>query len=127
MDLNSKFSSLKDIKFSLSNQVATVTLNRPTKGNALSNQMGHELQQVMSAIDNEYPRVRAVVITGEGKFFCTGMDLTAFNASGQAPISPMQIFACLRNSKVPIIAKVNGPVMAGGTGLIPSLCTLSVL
>lgn len=53
---------------------ATITLNRPTKGNSLTPQLQADLVAALAALalDDE---VHSVILTGAGKFFCTGMDL----------------------------------------------------
>lgn len=72
---------VKDIKLSHypegapeATQVILVTLNRPKQGNAFTNQMMTDFELVYPMFDLD-KRVKAVVITGAGKFFCAGADL----------------------------------------------------
>ena len=55
----------------LNSGVATITLNRPRAGNALTMQMGRELMDASICCDDD-PEVRAVVLTGAGRMFCVG-------------------------------------------------------
>jgi len=62
------------------NCVATITLNRPQRGNSLTPNMVQQLIDAFEKIkDNK--DIRVVVLTGSGKYFCTGMDLTPTNQS----------------------------------------------
>ena len=64
------------IKYTIANGVATITLNRPEVYNALNNEITFELQDALkSAKKND--EVRVLVLTGEGKAFCSGQDLKA--------------------------------------------------
>ena len=61
------------LKLEQQNQIATITLTRPEKRNAISSQM---IQELMAAFDEaENGSARVVIITGSGKSFCAGMDL----------------------------------------------------
>ena len=105
----------------------TIVLNRPDKRNALSRQMLTDLAQAFDDLHQER-RVRAVILTGAGSAFCAGMDLTEMQETSQQPDAFVQwhhdavqyrelIDQMLRFPK-PIIAAVNGPVVAGGVGLM---------
>jgi methylglutaconyl-CoA hydratase len=104
-------------------EVATITLNRPEKRNAISTQM---IEDMLAALqDAESGLARVVIITGSGKAFCAGMDLEALRAlAGQSleqNIADSRLFANLlyRIYKFPkpIIAAVNGAAIAGGCGI----------
>ena len=62
--------------------LAILTLNRPEKRNAISQEMVEELLAALGALETGPARV--VIITGEGKAFCSGMDLDALQGSGGA-------------------------------------------
>lgn len=70
--------------------------------------------------------MRVVVLTGAGKYFCTGMDLGSANQEslqqqidqGTAGHAFLRILSQIRDFKKPIIARVNGPVMGGGCGVL---------
>src|SRR5438067_8349432 len=105
----------------------TIVLNRPDKRNALSRQLLTDLAQAFDDLHQER-KVRAVSLTGAGTAFCAGMDLAEMQQTSKQPDSFAQwhqdavqyrelIDKMLRFPK-PIIAAVNGPVVAGGMGLM---------
>lgn len=68
--------SFKEIKYDVANKVATITLNRPDKLNAFTGVMMAELIEAFNKADND-DSVRVVIVTGEGRGFCAGADLSA--------------------------------------------------
>ncbi|MEX0818939.1 MAG: enoyl-CoA hydratase/isomerase family protein [Pirellulaceae bacterium] len=105
----------------------TIILNRRDKRNALSREMMAELRQAFEDFRQER-KVRAVILTGAGQAFCSGMDLDQMLATSKQPDALTQWYddavqykelleAMLRFPK-PIIAAVNGPAVAGGAGLV---------
>jgi enoyl-CoA hydratase/carnithine racemase len=90
-------------------QVATITLNRPQAANSLSSEMAKLLIESLEKFAKN-DDVRCVVITGAGKYFCSGMDLSGKGGS----LDPDLFFKTLLNFPKPLIAKVNGPAFAGG-------------
>lgn len=113
--------------------VATVTLNRPERLNALTFEVYRELREVFLALDSE-PGVRAVVLTGAGRAFCSGGDvediigelftkdyrgLLEFTRSTGDLI--LSILRCRR----PVIAALNGTV-AGAGAVIAAACDLRI-
>jgi methylglutaconyl-CoA hydratase len=111
--------------------VATITLNRPDKRNAISTQMIEELLAALSEI--EHTSTRVVILTGSGSAFCSGMDLEELR--GLAQQSPTQnlddshrmakMFRRLWSYPKPLIAAVNGAAIAGGCG-IATLCDFTL-
>lgn len=106
------------ILFEVKNGVAWVTLNRPDKLNSFTEQMNQEMSQAMKQIAKD-DAIRAVVITGEGRAFCSGEDLGSLGEeTNHADIlrnryNPMvQALAAIEK---PIIAAVNG--VAAGAGM----------
>jgi methylglutaconyl-CoA hydratase len=103
---------------------ALITLNRPEKRNALDNVMIRELTDAFNSA-NRNPRIRAVVLTGEGAAFCAGMDLEylrKISGAGQEENledarSLMRLLELVHDLKKPVIAMVNGPALGGGCGL----------
>jgi enoyl-CoA hydratase/carnithine racemase len=77
-------SSYEHILFSIDDGVATITLNRPEVLNAFSSQMGNEVQDAFRACDGS-DDVRAVVVTGAGRAFCSGADFSGGSAVFGAP------------------------------------------
>lgn len=113
--------SFEAITHSLENQVAWITLNRPDARNAVNDAMREELLQVLTDARTNLD-VRAVVITGAGKGFCTGADLSR---RGSGPAGPGAAREMLRTRsqrliravwelEKPVIAAVNG--VAAGLG-----------
>jgi len=103
--------------------VATVTLNRPDKRNAISSQVIAELVQALEEVKQSAARV--LILTGAGKAFCSGMDLENLKSMiGRSPEQSLEdtrtmanLFRTLYEFPKPTIAAVNGPAIAGGTGL----------
>ena len=99
----------------VSNQIATITLNRPERRNAINQQLLVDLYgmlETVSASDD----IRVVIITGNGPSFSAGLDLEAlgrenlFDPRGDGSDLPDLMRAC----KKPIIAAVNGHAITGG-------------
>lgn len=108
----------------LTDNILTITLNRPEAGNALNGELG---QAILDALKNasEDEEIRAVILTGTGeKIFCAGMDLKAF-AAGENIAAVGQAFVALREFPKPLIAAVNGQALAGGFEVMMS-CDLVV-
>lgn len=109
----------KFLKYSVKEGVATLSLNRPEVYNALNDEITYELQDAWKQIAKD-DLVRVVVLTGEGKAFCSGQDLKA--GAGQEKRSFMDslhkrynpIIKAMRNLPKPIICRLNG--VAAGAG-----------
>jgi enoyl-CoA hydratase/carnithine racemase len=100
--------------------VATVTLNRPEKRNALSAALRAEVADLFTELDAD-DSVRAVVLTGSGSAFCAGFDLTEFDQSGDVvaqfaadPENPFHFHEVLGIFSKPLVGAINGPAFAGG-------------
>ncbi|MGI9317324.1 MAG: crotonase/enoyl-CoA hydratase family protein [bacterium] len=112
--------------------IATITLNRPEKHNAMSSLMMQEIAEAASAL-NQDDQVRGVILTGAGKSFCAGADLgwmrENFERNREQRITESEILAdmlhALNRLDKPLIAKVNGQAYAGGVGLI-SVCDIAI-
>jgi methylglutaconyl-CoA hydratase len=112
-------------------ELATLTLNRPDKRNAISSKMISELQSTLDAIENSHARV--AIITGAGKTFCAGMDLEKLAAIAQQTAAEnmedsrrmAKMFRRIWSFSKPLIAAVNGPALAGGCG-IATLCDFTL-
>jgi enoyl-CoA hydratase len=70
--------SYETLELSVTDHVASVNLNRPDKANSMNATMWTDLQSCFEWLDRE-PSVRAVVLSGNGKHFCAGLDLAMFN------------------------------------------------
>src|SRR6266850_582876 len=105
----------------------TIILNRPDKRNALSRQMLTDIAQALDDLHQER-KVRAVILTGAGSAFCAGMDLNEMQETSQQPdalrqwhndaVQYRELIDKMLQFPKPIIAAVNGPVVAGGVGLM---------
>jgi methylglutaconyl-CoA hydratase len=114
-----------------SGEIATITLNRPEKRNAISSEMMAELVSAFGEV--EASPVRVLILTGAGKAFCSGMDLDALKAlATQSPAEQLEdarrlAHMCRRiwSFPKPTIAAVNGHAIAGGCG-IATLCDFTI-
>jgi enoyl-CoA hydratase len=101
-------------------EVAIVTLQRPEKRNALSIDLRVELSDSFGAL-GEDGDIGAVVLTGAGPAFCSGMDVTQFGGDREHKERLVETsVACFRavgNCRKPVVAAVNGPALAGGFAL----------
>jgi len=99
--------------------IATITLNRPDKRNAVTTAMIADLQTALDAIEKNHT-TRVVILTGAGKAFCAGMDLKEFVADKSttgAGRPTLDIFTRQFYPK-PVIAAINGTAVAGGFELM---------
>lgn len=111
--------------------VATITLNRPDKRNAINTQMIADLQSALDAVEKTHARV--VILTGAGSSFCAGMDLSLLQAiATQSPSENQEdsrrmakMFRRVWSYSKPLIAAVNGHALAGGCGLA-TLCDFTL-
>lgn len=108
------------LTFTLHDGVATITLNRPEKMNALSTQMRAEIAYAVSEAGKT---ARVVVITGAGKAFCSGQDLgdrvSAANLDLERTLRDeyQPMLHAIVECPVPTIAAVNGPAAGAGANL----------
>ena len=110
------------IQFTMKEQVACITFNRPDAANALNSVMGKELMDVAIRCDED-PGIRTVLLTGRGKMFCAGGDLREFDRLGERlPIAFKELttychaaISRLMRMKAPLITAVNG--VAAGMGM----------
>jgi len=121
--------SYEHIKYELDGPVATITLNRPDKLNAYTAIMGQELEDAFLRADED-DAVRAIVVTGAGRGFCAGADISggasAFDTrSGDAAMfagaKPRRtgtgFIGAIFNCRKPSIAAFNGPAVGVGITL----------
>jgi methylglutaconyl-CoA hydratase len=115
--------SYSTLRFERQAEIATITMNRPEKRNAISTQM---VEDLMAALDKaERAPVRVVILTGSGKAFCSGMDLEGLRAIAQQSHEENlgdsrrmgKMFYRLYTFPKPIITAVNGAAIAGGCGI----------
>ena len=109
------------VLFSIENHVALITVNDPDRRNALTDEMSALLRAAVERAEAD-PEVHAVVITGAGKAFCAGADLSALGSagSGEAESGLRRIydgFMAVGNCRLPTIAAVNGAAVGAGLNL----------
>ena len=111
------------ILFEIEEGVATITLNRPEKYNALNVQMYGEIQDALKQCTRNQ-EIRAVIITGAGKAFSSGADLVELQSQlGTFDISDVlrqglnRIVISIRELEKPVVAVINGVVAGAGGGL----------
>jgi methylglutaconyl-CoA hydratase len=113
----------KTIQLAHDSGVATITLNRPDKRNAISFELIDDLLGALKEVESSDAIV--LIMTGAGKAFCSGMDLENLKALlGRTPEQNVEdsqkmvrLFRSLYEFPKVTIAAVNGPAIAGGTGL----------
>jgi enoyl-CoA hydratase/carnithine racemase len=119
---------MNDILFVKDGHVATITLNRPTKRNAYSEAMVHEILEVLAEARDD-DEIRAVIITGAGKGFCAGGDISRdFQYPARYRGHRLESMLEMRENMhalvrfldrfdKPVIAAINGAAVAGGLTL----------
>ncbi|MFZ0823992.1 MAG: enoyl-CoA hydratase-related protein [Terriglobales bacterium] len=113
----------KTLTLTLDSALATITLNRPDKRNAVSYELIDDLIRALDEVSKSSARI--LILTGAGKAFCSGLDLDDLKALiGRTPEQNLKdsrtmvsLFRSLYEFPKPTIAAVNGAAIAGGTGL----------
>jgi enoyl-CoA hydratase len=125
----SEIPSFEQVLLTIDGQVATVTLNRPEQRNPLSATMLGDLAGAFRWCKDE-PDVRVVVLTGAGRVFCAGADLSSFDGerSGLEKFRSrdlfVDLFLLMADLGKPIVGRINGHALAGGLGLA---CSCDIL
>ena len=123
--------NFKTLQLTYDGRVATITLNRPDKRNAISYEL---IEDMLSALEEvAQSSALVLILTGAGKAFCSGMDLENLKALiGRSPEQSLKdsqitarLFRTLYDFSKPTIAAVNGAAIAGGTGLA-TLCDFTL-
>jgi enoyl-CoA hydratase/carnithine racemase len=122
--------SYQEIRYEVGEHIATVTLHRPEKMNAFTHVMRDELVDAFGKADAD-DEVRAVIVTGAGRAYCAGADLSAgtstFDYAKREGLTAQthrdgggMVSLRLFEMKKPVIAAVNGPAVGiGATMLLP--------
>jgi len=127
------------VLFEVDGRVGRVTLNRPDVLNAINDQLPHDLAAAIQQA-NDDDAVHVIILAGNGKAFCAGYDLTYYaeaasgdgnNVTQEMPWDPMQDYRFMkRNTELfmevwrsykPVICKVHGYALAGGSDI--ALCS----
>jgi enoyl-CoA hydratase/carnithine racemase len=114
------------IRYAIKDRVLSITLNRPEKLNAFNSAMGPEIVDAIGRADQD-DEVRAIIVTGAGRAFCAGADLSqgadSFAAlesdalttgSDESVDSGGKVGLALYDCKKPLIAAINGPAVGIG-------------
>lgn len=98
--------------------VARVTLNRPEKLNALDHGLVRELRSTIARLDED-PGVRAIVLTGSGRGFCAGADLSGGPSDAQEVVRELYnpLIETMVGAATPLVAAINGPVAGAGVSI----------
>lgn len=108
---------LKYVLYEKKETIATITLNRPEKLNALNRDVLSDLLKALEEAEKD-KEVRVVILTGTGKSFCAGADVTEFTKSPHEVREFIdlgrKVFDFIENMSKPVIAAVNGYALGGG-------------
>lgn len=100
-------------------RLLSIALNRPEKRNALNSQLCRELVHEIETADQD-PAIGAILLTGNGKCFCAGMDLHEIGEADTDEITDVheQLFTLGARLGKPLVGAVQNAALAGGTGLV---------
>ena len=125
----SEIPRLEQVLVSAEGRIATVTLNNPDQRNPLSATMLRDLAAALRWCKDE-PEVRVVVLTGAGRVFCAGADLSSFDGDTSSLDKFrsrdlfVDLFILMAELGKPIVGRINGHALAGGFGLA---CSCDIL
>lgn len=114
-----------DISIERHGEVVVLKLNRPEKLNSMGGTMVQEAAAFLNKLNHGDYDFRAVVLTGEGRAFCAGGDVTGFPGVNEhrkrpawhRPHPESSVITAIRNCDVPVIGAINGYAVGGGFGL----------
>ena len=129
--------SYKNLSFSVNEHIGLLTLDRPEVMNALNREITLELHELLDELPGNFPEIRVLVITGNGKAFCSGADLSRMGASGsenrrsrgktnQGLRRIQELASAIRNIPQPVIAAINGAAVGAGFDLA-CMCDLRIM
>jgi len=117
----------KFIIFEIKDEIATITLNRPERLNAWTYDMSIEIWDAIERVEND-PNLRVTIITGAGRGFCAGADLSGGGSTFDGSNRPRGVDERTRDAgslikryfllKKPVIVAINGPVVGVGVTFI---------
>jgi enoyl-CoA hydratase/carnithine racemase len=119
----------EEIIFESSNQIATITFNRPNKLNAMTPRMMREFWEAIRKVEDD-PDLRVTILTGAGRGFCAGQDLSSGGGTFDELDTPQEAVERVKKEgstlkwylslKKPVIVAINGPVVGVGvTTILP--------
>ena len=115
---------VKEVLYEVKDRIATITLNRPERRNAINDGIIAGLNQGLDRADQN-PNVSAVILIGQGGHFCSGADLGGGGFTGQQSFLELhegrghyaQLLLKMNKCRKPILAAIEGYCLAGGMGL----------
>ncbi|WP_333863238.1 enoyl-CoA hydratase/isomerase family protein [Chitinophaga sp.] len=115
---------MSGITYTVAGRIATITLNRPEKRNALNGAVVRELREAFAQAEAD-EKVKVVILAANGKAFCAGADLDYLRQLQQNDFEEnyadsrelMQLFREIYDLKKVVIAQIEGDALAGGCGL----------
>ncbi len=117
----------EQIIFEISDQIATITLNRPERLNAYTWKMSMEMWDAIMKVEND-PNLRVLIITGAGRGFCAGADLSGGAKTFDGSDRPREVdertkdmgslISLYFSLKKPVIVAINGPAVGVGVTMI---------
>ena len=121
------YSALQTLVVEKAGKVATVTLNRPERLNAVNAVLHEELETFFGAVNSD-AEINAIVLTGAGRAFCAGGDITGFNSGSQKQEEagnvqptfargPRRLILNMLEVEVPIVVALNGDAIGLGATL----------
>ena len=108
---------MADVLTDLRDGVLTVTLHRPSRLNALSVSLQHELAGLWARVRRD-AGIRCIVVTGAGRAFCAGADVADLEAMTKSVATERIEFCPAACVDVPVLAAVNGPCLGAGLRLL---------
>ena len=115
---------VKEVLYEVKDRIATITLNRPERRNAINAGIINGMSQGLDQADQD-PGVSAIILTGSGGHFCSGADLGGGGFAGQQSFLDLhedrghyaQMLIKMNRCRKPILAAIEGYCLAGGMGL----------
>ena len=105
----------KSIRFEVNNSVATITLNRPDAANSINMEIAQELMKAAICCDED-SSIRAVILTAEGRMFCTGGDLKSLTTFGDQISSAMKELTVYLHAAMSRFARMDAPLIVAVNG-----------
>lgn len=115
-------SRYEDLAYDVSEGIARIAVNRPARLNAYRDRTADELRAAIAQAEAD-PDVRAVLLTGEGRAFGAGYDLSTISPDETPALDDVlerhfnPLVAAMRASRLPIVAAVNGPCAGAAVGI----------